>query len=176
MQIYQLTFPNGKSYVGQTIGTVAGRLKNHRRDRSFVGNALRKHGEPEVTILHECNDRDELDEQEVFWIEKLGTLYPDGYNLEPGGRSFRATDESRARMSKAQSERFADPNQRAAHADAIRAGITAETRARMSRAKQGNTNASGPRSEEFRAKMSRIALERATRRGQKHGQQQTPAS
>lgn len=131
MQVYLLTFPNGKQYVGQTIHSVRDRVADHGRKDDLVGNAIRKHGDPEILVLAHARSRDELDDLERQFIEQLDTQYPNGYNLTDGGR--------------------------------------------MAQAKIGNTNASGKRSPEFREKMRRIALQRATRRGQKHGQQSTPA-
>lgn len=38
-------------------------------------------------IIEECNSED-LDEREIYWIKKLNTLEPDGYNITPGGKKL----------------------------------------------------------------------------------------
>ena len=115
MIIYLLTFPSGKSYVGQTILAIEDRLQQHRRmakSGTFAVNAAwRKYGEPRVTILERVETREELDRQERFWIQELDTRAPNGYNLTKGGlggspnegRTF--SEEVRQNMSRGQTGR-----------------------------------------------------------------------
>ena len=90
LSLYQLTFPNGKVYIGQTVRKMSVRLAQHRaaakRGSSLpVHNAWRKHGEPSVAILSEHDCQDALHEAEIAAIEKLNCLVTNGYNLALGG-------------------------------------------------------------------------------------------
>lgn len=90
--IYQLLFPNGKSYVGQTKG-YARRMQEHERcrghvDGHLVKKAIRKHGwkNVKVNILERPpNNKQALDEAEIKWISTIDSLTPHGYNLTLGG-------------------------------------------------------------------------------------------
>jgi group I intron endonuclease len=87
---------SGKKYVGQTRSH---RL-NHGRYRSHISEAtcntkhksghllgvdIRQYGTESfcVSTLEVC-DIDFLDDREIYWIESLNTIYPNGYNLSPG--------------------------------------------------------------------------------------------
>lgn len=88
--LYQLTFPNGKVYIGQTVRTMNARIAQHRtaakRGSNLpVHNAWRKHGEPSVSILLECDCAETLHQAEIDMIQKCGSLVPNGYNLSFGG-------------------------------------------------------------------------------------------
>ncbi len=88
--IYQLTFPNGKSYVGQTKSWKR-RMRGHkcgskRDDGHLIKRAIRKHGWANVQVnVLERVVVSKLNAAEVKWIARLGTLKPGGYNLTPGG-------------------------------------------------------------------------------------------
>lgn len=111
---------NGKMYVGQTIGNVKYRWSDHKcpsekKHKSYLRNAIRKHG-PDCFIVSTTDTAtsiSELNAKEIYWIKKLNTIAPCGYNLEHGGKNSKASDVARARMSMAQKARFRDPIQRA---------------------------------------------------------------
>tara|TARA_Y100000748_G_C15463934_1_gene476082 strand:+ start:479 stop:1411 length:933 start_codon:yes stop_codon:yes gene_type:complete len=88
--IYELLFPNGKGYVGQTRRWKK-RMNAHRRgkgrdDGHLIKRAIRKYGwdRVDVRVLEEvpvaC-----LNDAEVRWITTRGTMKPNGYNTTPGG-------------------------------------------------------------------------------------------
>lgn len=88
-QIYLLTFPNGKGYVGQTRKTLDARFRGHRNAaRRGVGtllyNAWRKHGEPRMMDLGFVPDQI-LNITECALILVCATKYPHGYNTTAGG-------------------------------------------------------------------------------------------
>lgn len=99
--IYKITnLINGKIYVGQSIDIIE-RWKQHgykafnsneRAYNSAIHLAFRKYGIEnfQLEILEEC-PANELDEKEKYWIEKLNTLTPKGYNILQGGQQFRKT-------------------------------------------------------------------------------------
>ncbi|MBT7350516.1 GIY-YIG nuclease family protein [candidate division WWE3 bacterium] len=84
MLIYKTTNKiNGKFYIGQQVGD----------DEEYIGSgkliksAIEKYGKESFTkdILEECATRDEMNEREIYWIDKLKSLTPNGYNIHPGG-------------------------------------------------------------------------------------------
>lgn len=91
--IYKITnLKNNMIYVGQTINpekrwqkhlSVA---KSDYKYKSYFYNAINKYGKEnfKFEIIEEC-DANLLDERESFWIDKLNTITPNGYNLTPGG-------------------------------------------------------------------------------------------
>jgi len=79
---------NGKAYVGQTSRTLNYRRSGHKNvHRQVFHTALRKHGFDNFNwaILDQCETRDELNTREQYWIERLGSIAPVGYNVAHGG-------------------------------------------------------------------------------------------
>lgn len=97
---------NGKCYVGQTRYTLQERWANHCSKNSgctALKNAICKYGKDafQLTVIDTATDENELDEKERYWIEKLNTLAPNGYNLKTGGERVRFTEEVRNKLRKA---------------------------------------------------------------------------
>lgn len=98
MIIYQaVNLVNNHMYIGQTNGTLQRRKRLHEL-RAINGeshtvkfhNALRKYGIENFQwyILHECTSKEEMDEMEVFFIEKFNTFHSEEhYNMTPGGQT-----------------------------------------------------------------------------------------
>jgi len=102
---------NGKQYVGQTKKT----------DTDYFGSgllmmrAIKKYGRKNFKreTLIECSSQEELDEQEIFWIQALNTLQPNGYNIENGGNGIdKISKKSKEKMSEAQKRIWKDPLER----------------------------------------------------------------
>lgn len=109
VDIYKITNKNtNKQYVGQARThhknkrnksgwSLAGyknrfnqHLKESRTDKTNVcrilNRSIRKHGEDVFVVdLIETCSIDVADEKEIYWIDKLNTLSPGGYNLRAGG-------------------------------------------------------------------------------------------
>lgn len=89
--IYLITcLVSGKKYVGQTTKTLEQRWKEHRKNRGKkpgLSGAISKHGSEnfKIELLEEGTSLQDLFVKEIFWISKLGTLAPNGYNLTQGG-------------------------------------------------------------------------------------------
>lgn len=91
--IYKITnLINQKIYVGKTTTTIEKRWKTHWEDstRLDISNrplykAFNKYGKENFKIeeLEECSI-DELNDKEIYWIEKLGS-FKYGYNATLGG-------------------------------------------------------------------------------------------
>ena len=88
MKVYKIEcLINSKIYVGQTQRPLEERISEHKRANSLIGRAIRHHGFEnfKVEVLAECNNINELNEMEKFWISKLNCKIPNGYNLTDGG-------------------------------------------------------------------------------------------
>ena len=102
---------NGKQYVGQTITQHSRHVHGHA-----IRAAYKKHGFKNFSydiICDKVADDKTLDYLEQFWINVIGTLAPNGYNLEGGGRwgkyvyhapskGKKASAETRTKMSESQ--------------------------------------------------------------------------
>lgn len=103
--IYLITnLVNEKQYVGQTIAPLHKRLNHHLSKYSgcnALSSAIKKYGWEnfEVTVLKECSDYFGLNILEIFYINSLNTLAPNGYNLIEGGKSTKRSAETRRRIS-----------------------------------------------------------------------------
>jgi len=126
-QLYQLTCPNGKSYIGVTEKTARERFRTHvhqRHSRAYaLYAAIRRYGwqaiQVRTLVIGAMNYLLELEQQA---IKVFGTKAPNGYNLTDGGEVPR--------------------------------GLTAESRAKMSALHKGNAHHSMPHSAETKARMS----------------------
>jgi group I intron endonuclease len=97
--IYQVThIESGRHYVGQTVTTLDRRWEKHvgdahsrRRIKSEASlhAAVRKYGADAFKIeqIDTGVSNETLEIRERFWIEKLGSLCPNGYNILKGGGS-----------------------------------------------------------------------------------------
>lgn len=91
--IYKITnLINQKIYIGKTIKTIEERWNIHWQDskKQNISNrplyrAFHKYGKEnfKIEILEECNLED-LNNREIYWIEKLGS-FKYGYNATIGG-------------------------------------------------------------------------------------------
>jgi group I intron endonuclease len=104
---------NGKQYVGQTIHSAELRFAQHCKPSEtncrLLNRAISAHGKENffVSVLEELNSADKLDEREIYWISKLNTLSPNGYNLEGGGQGKAVvSEETRAKLSAALKGKF----------------------------------------------------------------------
>ncbi len=134
--IYRITNQlDGKPYVGQTVRTIEERFQEHAKADSYIGRAICAHGVENFSceVIEECDNREQLNEREIFWIAELNSKHPNGYNLTDGGEGtagVERTPETRAKIS------------------AAKKNPSAETRAKMSAVHKGK-----PLSDEHRAKI-----------------------
>ena len=111
--IYETTnLINGKKYIGQHRGNFD---SDYYGSGKLILKAIEKYGKEnfKVKLIEECNNLDELNKKEIYWISKLNAdLRSDYYNIASGGsniRSFRGinnpmygkhhSEESKAKMS-----------------------------------------------------------------------------
>jgi hypothetical protein len=110
-EIYCVTSPSNKKYVGQCVKMLSSgkkwgylsRWKQHIRDATngkdycrLLNNAIRKYKHENFTIeiIKECEIKD-LDYNENLYIEQLNTMTPNGYNLTSGKTTSRQSDETK---------------------------------------------------------------------------------
>ncbi|GJQ43816.1 MAG: hypothetical protein JETCAE03_33140 [Ignavibacteriaceae bacterium] len=84
MQIYKITNTiSGKFYIGLDTKS----RKEYLGSGIYIKRAIDKYGIENFKkeILEECETKEELCEREKFWIKKLNSKVPNGYNIADGG-------------------------------------------------------------------------------------------
>jgi group I intron endonuclease len=92
---------NGKFYIGQTTRKIDVRMKEHIRKASSHGQnmpilrAINKYGADNfsISVIDECKSKEELDEQEKYWIGHLNCHY----NIRIGGKGGKLSEETKKR-------------------------------------------------------------------------------
>ena len=155
---------NGKAYIGQTISPFPTRRSAHKKDAEKGSQcpfhtAIRKWGFDafEFIVLQRCCGRHALDFFEKMWISASGSLYPNGYNLTPGGDGGTRTAEHARRISMAKLGKKR-PNMTGPNHPLFGKSPTAATRLLLSEATKLQMTA------EARAELSRLAI------GRKHSE------
>jgi hypothetical protein len=163
---------NGKQYVGQTINPE--RQIGHGR---ILRKAYKLHGKDNFSYEPICTgitNRATLNAIERFWIAVVGTLVPNGYNIELGGSEGSTwTEERRRKHSLALTGRI---HTRPLGSKSGMKGkkFPEEGKRKLSEAMKGNTHSLGVfPSEETKAKMSasqkaRFAKHGSPNKGRKH--------
>jgi hypothetical protein len=88
--IYKISSPSGKVYVGQTVQSFEDRIKGHKKKSTkctLLKRAIDKYGEQMRYEILEQVPQSQLDDREIFWIKKLNSLAPSGYNCSTGGNN-----------------------------------------------------------------------------------------
>ena len=143
---------NGKMYVGQhkymcetpQIDT------KYRCSGKLLKIAISKWGEENFTyeLIDTADTPEELNSKEIYWISKLETITPKGYNVSLGGTIHfdeETTQNNARKAAMAQGKGWHQPlSQRLKLQEFMRnREITDEFRKKCSSAKYGNTNGSG---------------------------------
>ena len=87
--IYMITNKiNEKKYIGQTINFQRRCRQHINKSNIAIGKAIEKYGEQMFSfeIIEECC-LDNLDEREIYWIDKYNTYNGYGYNCHVGGNA-----------------------------------------------------------------------------------------
>ena len=90
--IYKVTCTiNGKNYVGQTTLTIQERFNAHCKADSLLGKDIRSFGRENfrIEVIEDCENANQLNERERFWINELNCKFPNGYNTMNGGSCIR---------------------------------------------------------------------------------------
>lgn len=87
--IYLITSPSGKQYIGQTMRGIKVRWIEHYTStkNTILVKAIKKYGYENFTIicLERTYNKDKANQLEKFYIEKLNTFFPNGYNMSSAG-------------------------------------------------------------------------------------------
>lgn len=95
---------NGKRYIGQTRQTLVRRWNAHacKNHCKYLYNAIQKYGKENflVELICEVPTLDLANEFEIEYIERYRTMFPNGYNILPGGDKPRLmSEEERIKLS-----------------------------------------------------------------------------
>lgn len=100
---------NGKTYVGQHYGELD---DDYYGSGSYINNAINKYGIENFKkeILKECKSREEVNNQEIYFISEFRKIGKAEYNLTSGGEGFKydlmnMSEETREWLHKRLSER-----------------------------------------------------------------------
>lgn len=97
---------NGKVYVGKSEISIEDRLKEHKsgtNSNEHLQRSIKKYGIDNFRfeVLEEC-EVSKCCERERYWIKKLNSIYPNGYNYTSGGENksgFTFCEKSKKKMS-----------------------------------------------------------------------------
>lgn len=177
--LYQLTFPNGKKYIGITVKTAEKRAQGHRTvarsgGKAAVSEAIRKYEKFECKTLV-IADIDYLKGLEVKVIASFGTLAPNGYNLSFGGDHSPFSNPDVA--AKAKGNKFASREGKprlvrsAAYLAKLSSALKGNKNSQGNSHGFGNKNATGPRTEihrqNIKAGVARAKALRESNKGEK---------
>lgn len=125
--IYSFKSPSGKMYIGQTTNNrFSDRMSHHKNSNKCPAfyRAIKKYGWNTIKkgfkILAFTDDIESLDELEIKFITQYDS-FKNGYNCNEGGggnRGFKASAETRKKMSDAVKKRYKDPNEREKQSEA----------------------------------------------------------
>jgi len=142
--IYILTSPSGKSYVGQTTRPIEERFSEHQKPSRCVAiyRAIKKHGWDNFDkSWYECVDDWDLDYHETWLIRELGTLSPGGYNLTTGGSGGIPSEETKKKISEANTgKKHTEETKKKIRESKIGNILSEETKKKISESHTGEKN------------------------------------
>lgn len=94
---------NGMQYVGQHHYNKEGELdSNYHGSGVIIKNIYKKRPETlKEEYIKTCYSEEEMNNDEKYYIKLYDTLWPNGYNLEEGGRGGVPSEETRKKLSEA---------------------------------------------------------------------------
>ncbi len=163
MYVYIITNKfNGKSYVGQTVRRPVERMRSHRyaassksgsRSDMVIARAIRTYGWESFSwhVIEICQSQELLDAAESYWIEKLRTLSPNGYNIALGGRGRGSvSEETRKKIGESSRGRIVGGSTRKKLSDLMKSRVRSEETAK----KIGMANLGRKASEQTKSRQS----------------------
>ena len=140
---------NWKKYVGQHHYHLKKLDSNYHGSGTIISKIYKKRPETlKEVYLKTCYTQEELDEWEKYYIKFYDTLYPNGYNLEEGGRGGIPSEDARRKMSE-RAKNISDEHRRKLSEAKKGKNLSEETIRKISESKKGK-----PKSEEHRRKLS----------------------
>lgn len=105
--IYEIMFPNGKRYIGQSFDA-EDRIRHYRTNnckrQTKLHHALKKYGWNNAifSILFECSSVEEMNLLEIVSIAQYNTRDDScGYNIREGGRNGKLSEETKEKLRQA---------------------------------------------------------------------------
>ena len=91
--IYKITnMTNNKMYIGQTSKTINERFTAHikcanRNVNRYLYDSMNHYGIEKfnIELIEEVQTKNDADDREKYWINRLTTMTPNGYNMTIGG-------------------------------------------------------------------------------------------
>lgn len=153
MLIYKITNRiNGMCYIGQTKRTLKERIYDHfsladdLECTRYLYNAIRKYGKDNFDYeqIDTASTVEELTEREDYWIVKLNTLFPNGYNMvRPVMNPMDSEIVIQKHLKRVQSKENREKISKSMKLYMKTYGVSQETRDKLSRSMQGNKNGLG---------------------------------
>lgn len=179
--IYCITnIVNDKQYVGQAV-IKSKRWKDHKsalsvgkHNNRYLQAAYNKYGKEAFvyTVLEILPTLLNLDECEQYWINKLNTVAPNGYNLNPtagSARGFKHTEETKLKWSEQRKGKKRSPEALIALREGCkkRKPVSDQAKENMRQAQLGRKQ-----SEETKAKRKILMFGNQWNKGRKQSQEQ----
>ena len=175
MIIYKATNKiTGESYIGKTKTSLKQRWQEHcrksRQKVSALTSAIHKYGKDafEIKILVRCDNTEQMNHREMYYIKLFNTLAPSGYNLTYGGEGGTHSEQTRLKISKANKGHIVSKESRKKMSAAKKGKFLSEEHKKsMSEAKKGEKNHffGKTHTKETRAKLSQYATEQCKNQG-----------
>ena len=156
---------NWKKYVGQHHYHLEKLDSNYHGSGTIISKIYKKRPQTlKEVYLKTCYTQEELDEWEQYYIKFYDTLYPNGYNLEEGGRGGVPSEETRRKMSEAKKNISEETRNKISESISgekhpmFGKHISDKTRKKISESLKGrpSPNKGKPMSEEQKKKLSEI--------------------
>lgn len=102
--IYRAYIEDGRSYIGQTVKKLQRRINEHKcnskKPKFHFHNAIAKYGIDTFKweVLQECESLEELNNAEVYWINKFNSI-ENGFNHREGGFNSKMCEDTRLKLS-----------------------------------------------------------------------------
>ena len=119
--IYKYEFPSlvtkykTPSYIGQTTQILSRRHsqhKSHIKSSNIFNNTLSTHNDYILKIIELCPEPI-LNNEEIYWIDKYNTVFPNGLNYDTGGKRIKMCEATRQKLSKSLRLRLSSEEYRA---------------------------------------------------------------
>ena len=133
---------NWKKYVGQHHYHLEKLDSNYHGSGTIISKIYKKRPETlKEVYLKTCYTQEELDEWEQYYIKFYNTLYPNGYNLEEGGRGGVPSEDARRKMSEAKKgKRHSDEHRKKLSEATKGKQLSDETKKKISESTSGEKN------------------------------------
>lgn len=174
MIVYKITNKlNGKCYIGQTIGSLEKRWSFHcfpskLKNNSYLSNAIKKYGKNHFSIeeIGKYSNLEGLNDAEEYFIAWHNSLAPNGYNIRLGGNNSSLSKETKLKISVKLKGRSGWNKGKKMDKEFCIKNSLAHKGKRLS--EEHKQKLRGPRSDSFKAIMSRVLMGNKNTLGYKH--------